>query len=163
MRQTVQASLLSISLALGGCGHSADRTGSGAQDPNQPYDLQGVWTGFLDSDTYYCAGISIGTPANNQVSLAITPAGGSDLLWKTECGDLYFSQSDNVATQLHAVTCPVGSTPSYDITAKIHDSQLMLEDDKLYVDLVTNLSVISHNQTVNCNNSHATGALMHAE
>jgi hypothetical protein len=86
--------------------------------------------------------------------------GNDQLVAHVTCGDIYFTQADNVATQTRAVTCPPMTTPTFIVTQTIHDTSLVLNVNALQVDLVSDYAVATNGTTSFCSNVPATGVLI---
>lgn len=150
MRKTLLTSIVSVSLGLMACGH----------DDNSKYDFTGDWMGTLSSNTSRCSDGSSVPADSTQVSFTIMAAGSEQIFWHAKCGDLYFDQSGNIATQSRAVTCAPTTTPTSQVTSTIRDTALVLNGNALQVDLVTDVFVATGGRTGFCNNIHATGVLV---
>ncbi len=152
MHNRLHTSLLPISLALMSCiscGCHADQ-----------YDFQGSWNGTLSNNQAPCSDGSTVPAGSTQVSAKIMSDGSNQLVAHVTCGDVYFTQADNVATQTRAVTCPPMTTPTSIVTQTIHDTSLVLNVNALQVDLVSDYAVATNGTTSFCNNVPATGVLI---
>lgn len=150
MSKTVQLGLMCISFALFGCGN------------NDQYDFKGDWSGTLSSNASPCSDGSSISADSSQVSFTIMDAGNDQVFWHAQCGDFYFIQHGNIATQSRAVTCPPKSTPTSQVSQTIRDASLVLNGNALQVDLITDFSVITGGKSGSCNNIHSSGLLVRA-
>lgn len=150
MRTILQTGVMSVTLALIGCGGNM----------NDQYDFKGTWTGTLSSAQSPCSdGSSV--PADvTQVSFNIMSTGNNQIFWHAKCGDLYFTQHGNIATQSSPVACTPTVTPTSQVTPTVHDTSLVLNGNALQVDLVTDVAVATGGKTGSCNNIHASGTLV---
>lgn len=150
MRNILQLSVMSVALALIGCGGNE----------NDQYNFKGTWMGTLSSGQSPCSDGSTYPGDITQVSFEIMSGGNDQIFWHAKCGDLYFTQYGNIATQSRAVTCTPTITPTSQVTPTVHDTSLILNGNALQVDLITDVSVATGGKTGSCNNIHATGMLV---
>ena len=152
MRKILLSGLVAASLATVGCGNDAEE--------NAKYDFTGMWMGALSSASVTCSDGSSVQAESSQVSFTIMTAGNSQIFWHAKCGDLYFDQHGNIATQSRAVTCPPTTTPTSLVTGTIRDTALVLNGNALQVDLFTDYTVAASGKTGSCKNIHASGVLV---
>lgn len=150
MSKTVQLSVICASLALVGCGSGN----------NEQYDFKGDWSGTLSSNSSRCSDGSSLPADSSQVSFTIMTTGSDQIFWHAKCGDLYFTQHGNIATQSRDITCPPTTTPTSQVTQTIRDTSLVLNVNALQIDLITDFSVVTGGTAGSCNNIHSTGTLV---
>jgi hypothetical protein len=151
MRSHLQTGIMPISLAL------AALIGCGSQDQ---YNFQGTWNGSLSSNQAPCSDGSQVAAGNTTISVTIMSNGSKQLFAQTQCGELHFTQVDNIATQSSPVTCPPMTTPVSQVTQTIHDTSLVLTVNALQVNIISDYAVAASGKTSSCKNVPATGVLI---
>jgi hypothetical protein len=128
-------------------------------NPGQ-YDFQGTWNGTLSNNQAPCSDGNTVPAGSLQISATIMTDGNNQLVAHVPCGDLDFTQADNIATQNDALTCPPMTMPTSIVTQTIHDTSLVLNVNALQVDLVSDYAFVSNGMTSSCNDVPATGVLI---